>query len=415
MSRVLLVKPPFARLLQSDVYLTLPLGAMYVAAMLRDRGHEVRIWHDDVSNTDPIPRAGVRVGPMEFASIDYSTYEPLQKVLDEWRPEVVGISYCTVDAEAAHAIASEVRRRGIRTVGGGIHPSLLPDDELEWFDAVVIGEGDQPHAAAAFEKDTRGVFFVQPKENLDDLRPARDAVIHGSRYSPFLRGMVQTQRGCPYNCGYCAAPKVFGRRVRTRDPGLVREEVECLDTERGRIIDDSFAVKRKHGMAICRELAKTNYRWVCDIALQDIDEELLAAMAEAGCQQVNIGIESAVERWQDVSGKFIAPGRPEAVAAMCQRENVGMVAYFIIGYPGETFDELQQTLRYAEHLKGLGAHPCISVLTPYPGTRIWDMVAPQLDGKPWTDFIHQSSAMGFADCTEDQWASVLEEANRVGV
>lgn len=204
--KVLLAKGPLARLLGSDVYSLYPLGLMYVAAMLEQRGHEVVIYHDDVSNLQPIPSNPARFKPMSVPLPSEEMLQPFVSVLNGFRPDVVGVSYCTADRGSAHAIATLAKQRGIRTVAGGVHPSLLPVDALSLFDAAVVGEGDNPFAASAFETEDTDYLVVPPVENLDAIMPNRNAVIGGERYASFLRGMVHTQRGCPYRKANQSAP-----------------------------------------------------------------------------------------------------------------------------------------------------------------------------------------------------------------
>lgn len=412
--RIMLTQPPFARLLQSNVYLTLPLGPMLVASMLKQRGHEVVIYHDDASNPAPIPAGPVCLGQVTRRALGEECYAPFLAALEDFAPDVVGMSYRTVDADAVHDLAGFVRQRGIRLVAGGIHPSLLPEEEIKVFDAVVVGEGDHPQAAAAFEDFGTEIVRVPFMEDLDAVCADRGCVIGGERYSPFLTGMIETQRGCPYACSYCAAPTVFGKRVRMRDPGAVREEVESLHTKQGRIIDDSFGVVRQHGLAVCRELAKTGFRWVCDAALQNIDQELCEALRAGGCRRVNIGLESGSPRWRELSGKRVGPGQAEATLETAKRAGLGVVFYWIIGFPGETAEELQATLRWAAELKARGAIPCISTLTPYPGTKVWEMTEGlRDDSQGWAGYFHQSATQGFADVTADQWLAATREADRL--
>lgn len=411
MAKIMLVRPPFARLLGSSVYLTYPLGPMLVAGMLKQRGHEVVIYHDDVSNPEPIPDMPVSLGQ----SVKGSEYMgSFISALDSFSPDVVGMSYRTADADAAHAMMTTVREMGIRTVAGGIHPTLLKDAELEYADVVVIGEGDNPSAAAAFEGVDDGVITVSPAQPLGDVVADRNCVIGGGRYSHFLTGMIETQRGCPYGCSYCAAPAVFGKKVRLRDPGLVREEVESLSTISGRIIDDSFGVVRKHGLSICNELSKTRFHWVCDIALQNVDAEFCDALVNGGCTGINIGLESGAEKWRTLSGKKIHDGQAELALEVAQDAGLNVVYYFIIGFPGETKEELRSTLRWANELKLRGAKPCISTLTPYPGTVVWDLTNGMRDDtQGWSGYFHQSSSQGFADVGVDEWGLITQEANRL--
>jgi len=409
---ILLAKPAFARLLQSDVYLTYPLGLMGVASTLKRAGHEVQIWHDDVSNPEPMPTGGSHLLGQASMSDSEQPVRAFAEALDAVQPDVVGVGYGTVDSTQARLMGLECRRRGIRSVAGGIHPSLMPDDERMVFDAVVIGEGDHPDAVHVFDDSNcpGGQFRIE--DGADIPIADRDCVIGGGRYSSFLRGMVQTQRGCPYHCAFCSAPDVFGRKVRMRDPGMVREEVESLGATDGRIIDDSFGVVKAHGLAVCAELEKVDYNWVCDMALKDVDEEMLDALHRAGCKQINIGVESATDRWRELSGKQVTPKKVKAVMDAALARDVGVVLYFMIGWPGETSDELFATIRIAKLMKDLGAKPHISIATPYPGTALWDMCdMDEPDG--WGSFMHQSADMGLADVSEDEWGNAVAEANTI--
>ena len=414
--RVLLAKPDFASLLGSRVYQTYPLGAMYVAAMLQERGHEVLIYHGDVSNPEPLPNGPVVLGEMNVAPLTADICAPFGDLLDSWQPDVVGISYTTADWAAAHQFAKMAKRRGIRTVAGGIHPSLMPDEEAEsgCFDCVVAGEGDWEFAASAFETQETDPLFSLGHDDLDRYLPARDAVIGHEKYPDFLRGMIATQRGCPYACAYCAAPAVFGTKVRTRDPLRVRAEVDALGVAHGRIIDDSFGVNRAHGLAVCAALAGSGYQWIGDMALQNVDEELAEALAAGGCEKACMGVESASPRWRELSGKHLEEGDPEAALALLKGKGVAAVAfYMILGFPGETVAEMRATLAWARRLKGEGAEICLSLLTPYPGTKLWEMIPAGQRPQSWAGFLHQSGRVMLGDCTRREWDRVIEEARQI--
>jgi anaerobic magnesium-protoporphyrin IX monomethyl ester cyclase len=414
--KILLVKPAFARLYGSRVYHTLPLGLMYVAGMLRDRGHEVRIFHDDVSNPTPLPQGRVVMGQMQAEPVTAEILAPYVEVLESWRPDCVGISYTTADVPAAHAYAKAARRRGIRTVGGGVHASLLPDEECEHFDAVVVGEGDNTSAKVAFEDFDTVRFCAEPTDNLDRYLPARDCVIGGERYDPFLRGMVQTQRGCPYACAYCAAPKVFGTKVRTRRSDAVRSEIDGLVAQgvnHGRIIDDSFGVVRAHGLGVCEALAGSGFRWIADAALQNMDEELAEAMVAGGCEKVCMGVESATPRIRELSGKHLEEGDPERALAMLQGKGMARVAFYLmIGFPGETVAEMRATLAWGKRLHEAGAEIALSLCQVYPGTKLWEMVPEGQRPRQWGECMHQSGRGRLGAVSEAQWQEIQEEAQQ---
>lgn len=408
--KILLAKPPFARLLGSQTYRTYPLGPMYVAAMLQERGHEVRIYQDDVSNPAPLPHRPVRLGEMTVAAPWDVVCAPFAQVLDSWQPDVVGISYTTVDWVAAHTFAKMARRRGIRTVAGGIHASLRPTDEAEVFDAVVVGDGDTPACASVFEGDDCDIVTAAV-DDLDRYLPARTAVIGHEKYPPFLVGHIATQRGCPYACAYCAAPSVFGTKVRRRRPEAVRAEVDALGVTEGRIVDDSFGVVRDHGLGVCAALAGSGFGWICDIALQNVDVEMAEALVAGGCVKACMGVESATPRIRELSGKHLQEGTPHATLALLQDKGLRQVVFYLmVGFPNETAAEMRATLAWGRRLKAEGAEICLSLLTPYPGTKLWGMV-PEEKRPRWNEgLLHQSGKQMYGDVTRTEWEAVIEEA-----
>jgi anaerobic magnesium-protoporphyrin IX monomethyl ester cyclase len=423
MSRILLAKPPFARLLGSRTYCTYALGPMMVAAMLQERGHEVAIFHDDVSNETPLPNGPVVLGEMNVAPLTDEICAPFVAVLDKFKPDVVGISYTTADSAAAHQYAKMAKHRGIRVVGGGMHVSLSNAQEqgvpismglLHLFDALVMGEGDCEQAAEAFESTALGFAIRTRQDDLDRYLPARTSVIGHEKYPDFLRGHIFTQRGCPYACAYCAAPAVFGTKVRTRDPAKVRAEVDALGVKHGRIIDDSFGVDRKHGLAVCAALAGSGFQWICDTALQQVDEEFAEALAAGGCEAVCMGVESATAGIQKLSGKRVTLDEAKAALLLLKRKGIGRVVFYLmLGFPGERVSQMRDTLQWARTLRGLGAEPCISLVTPYPGTRLFEMI-PEPQRPAWNaGLLHQSGKARFGDVTESEWRCVIEEAKKI--
>lgn len=420
--RILLVKPAFARILNNAAYLTYPLGLMYVAATLQELGHTVQIWHDDVSNqtAPPIPHCPPGFKPLSTLTPGPDVLDPLALKIDTWQPDVIGVGYTTIDRIGAHAVAQLANERGIRVVAGGVHPSLLPDGELKPngpFDAVVVGEGDNWETESVYTGELDWFFSSEQWVHscFDMISPAREAVIGWENYSPYLRGIVQTQRGCPYNCGYCAASKVFGRKVRTRDAVNVRREVETLGVRSGRIIDDSFFVVKEHSRQVCIELENVDYSWVCDMALQDATNDALQYIARGGGTCINVGIESASPRWRDLSGKKVRAGEPENLIQRASDNGIGVVYYFMVGFPGETVDEINMTLDYAQRLKDLGAKPCVSLVMPYPKTRLWDVACEWKDmtNPDWSEFIHQNSQIKLAACTDSEWADAVQRGNEI--
>jgi anaerobic magnesium-protoporphyrin IX monomethyl ester cyclase len=194
----------------------------------------------------------------------------------------------------------------------------------------------------------------------------------------------------------------------------VRAEVDALGVKHGRIIDDSFGVDRKHGLAVCAALAGSGFQWICDTALQQVDEEFAEALAAGGCEAVCMGVESATAGIQKLSGKRVTLDEAKAALLLLKRKGIGRVVFYLmLGFPGETVAQMRDTLAWARELKALGAEPCISLLTPYPGTRLWEMIPAEKRPHWNAGLLHQSGKARFGDVTESEWRCVIEEARKI--
>lgn len=377
--RILLLSTPYP--LSENV--TPPLGLAYLAASLRRDGFEVEI--------------------LDFL---VSRYRPaiLVKRLDEFRPQLVGATCVTLNSRVAAGMLKVCKDfdPGIITVIGGPHASFTVEQTLQrapWIDAVVVGEGDGTLLELARAVDGGGGGFTSVSgiafregeavlrtehrpylEELDRLPlPARD-LLPMSKYtalsSPFT---VITSRGCPYGCIFCSANKMFGRKVRFRDPGLVVDEIEMLDREyeflQINIVDDTFTANQNHAREVCEEMLRRNLkvRWSAYARVDTMKKDLVEVMKRAGCAWVLFGVESADEGILKTIRKGITREKVREGVKIARDGGLSVFNSFIFGLPGESAETARGSVAFARELdRDYGAGYGFHVLSPLPGTELYD-------------------------------------------
>jgi anaerobic magnesium-protoporphyrin IX monomethyl ester cyclase len=321
------------------------------------------------------------------------------RALADFAPAVVGVSHFTYNHAASARLYREARRACSRALvaAGGAQATFLDAELLARcpeLDLVVRGEGEAIFAevvrrAAAGRPawaDVPGLTWRAGQEIrrsvdaplLEDLDPVygleRFAALDGvtpEEQFPF----VVTTRGCPARCNFCSSPALWGCRVRARGVANVMAEVRLLRERFGidylGIRDDTFTADPARVRAVCRALAEEEqgFLWNCQSRVTLVDEELLLEMKQAGCEQVQFGIESASPAVQRRLNKPIPPARIQAALAACRRAGILSSAYFITGVPGQTEADLEAD-RDLFRRHGL-QDGIVSPLCHYPGTALF--------------------------------------------
>jgi anaerobic magnesium-protoporphyrin IX monomethyl ester cyclase len=375
--RVLLVNPSYPFEEFPRLLVTLP----YVAAALRADGHEVEILDLLLARTTP---------------------EKIERRMERFRPELVGITSVTLNHHIASGIAEVVRKCDERVpiVMGGPHVSFEIEGsfrDLPALDFIGIGEGEHTmrELARALEgrmdmRDVRGLALRDPvngkivktaprplADDLDELAPPARDLVPLARYLAFdSHASVVTSRGCPYECIFCSAPAWTGRKVRYRTPSLCVDEIEelaALGFREITIEDDLFTLYRKHFLAVCGELVRrdTGIRWNAFSRVDTISPEIIQTMATAGCQAICFGVESGNQEMLDLVKKNSDLGKVREAMRMAQDAGIVALASFIIGLPGETEATLRKTVEFANSLRDeFGSLYGFHVLSPFPGTEV---------------------------------------------
>lgn len=404
--RVMLIFPPMFDLRDIDTMCCPPLGIAYLGAFVRDMA-EVRLLDAVVEGIDQ--RAPV-FDKMDLVGL---SYDDILARVRSFKPDLVGFS-CVFSnqfasiKELSRRIKSEIDR-DIVLVAGGTHPSFLPERALHTtaLDFIVLGEGEltfrkllAAHNNNGDITEIDGLAFldgdrvrVNPREhwveNLDDLPfPARD-LLPMEKYFKVNTPMnfhwrkrrntpMITSRGCPHHCAFCSSTIHWGKRYRYRSTENILAEIEHLKNDFGvselKFQDDNLTIpswraRELFQTMIDRKLAMP-WNTPNGVAIWSLDEDLIKLMKKSGCYEFTLAVESG-DPWvlKNIANKPLKLEKAVDVARLARKHRVSTVGYFIIGFPGETMDQIKRTLRFAHSLK-LDYFRAF-IYNPLPGSPLW--------------------------------------------
>ena len=293
--------------------------------------------------------------------------------------DLVAISSFTAKADVMYAIADFYRARGVPVVLGGLHATLVPDEATTHADAVVIGEGERlwPRVLADFRRGALQPVYRNASPGDVDLAEAplpRYDLLEAERYN---RMPLQTTRGCPLDCEFCAASKMFSAYKR-KPVARVARELEAITKYAAHpfveLTDDNTFVDKRWARDLVRTLRAAGVHWFTetDVSVAD-DPDLLDLLADSGCRQVLIGFESPDA--QSLAGieardwKARRQAGYRAAIDAIQRRGITVNGCFILGLDGHTPDVFESVERFVKS-SGLGEVQ-VTVLTPFPGTALY--------------------------------------------
>jgi radical SAM superfamily enzyme YgiQ (UPF0313 family) len=288
--------------------------------------------------------------------------------------DLVGISFMTALAPRAYEIAAAFRKRGRTVVAGGFHPTFLPEEAAQHFDAVVVGdaEGQWSRLLDDFARGRLQRIYrqVAPCDPALIPVPRRDLSAHAARHYA-TTSAVQAGRGCRHACRYCSITAFHHQKRRMRPVASVIEEVRTLPRH-FMFVDDNIIGDRDHARALFLELAPLGKRWVSQssILIAD-DKELLRLAQRAGCCGLFIGLESLQAANLSAVDKDF--GECQAYArriATIRRAGIGVIAGMIVGLDGDDVSVFEETLRFLDQNRVDALQ--LNILTPLPGTPLFD-------------------------------------------
>lgn len=343
-----------------------PMGLLYLASSIREKTpYSVKILD---------------------CLLNQLTYEEIKSEILAYNPDVVGMTIITANLFGCFTVATiakecekELKKR-IYVVAGGPHTITFPEEtaKLGPIDFTLVGEAEFTFLSLLnnienFDvlKTIPGIYYLKNGdlvkgpphswiEDLDTIPMPNRRLLDYQKYADIraagniMTGMV-TSRGCPFKCIFCNRLANHGVKIRNASAEYVVREIEdCLKlgiTE-FYFLDDLFTSNKQRVMDICAEIRGKSLKIVFDIIsrVNTIDEDMIRSLKEAGCRSIGFGVESGVQRILNRIKKGITLEQAEKAFKLAHKYRLDTVAFFMIGHPGETVDDIRQTMRFARKL-----------------------------------------------------------------
>lgn len=356
--KVNLINPPQPQLYDPSAYPS--MGLLYIGAVLQEAGFECE--YVDLSSLEPTDKIVVPDADFHLLTIVTATLESCKNVVKNIKS-------------------------GFK-VGGGFHPSLYPTETLKELklNSVVVGEAEEVITSVLKEK-VRGVTFGDVIKDLNKLPfPARELIpvhklrvlsnIHGDTYKDDgASTTVLSSRGCCYRCVFCCKALPQMSHIRYRSAKNVVDELEEVtqkfDIWHFRFIDDLFTINRKRVYDLCSLIKQRNLEiyWLCITRTDAITSDMLKTMHDAGCREIQFGIESGSQRILNLMNKQTTV--ETNLEAIQKAKDVGLKVkvFLMYGFPSETEEDVELTKKFV-----VEAQPdkwTLSKFTMLPGSDVY--------------------------------------------
>lgn len=356
---------------------------------------------------------GLEVEVLE-ANIDNLTANQIAARIKSFQPDIVGITNMSLEYWRQVHFSAEIVKDvsdDIITILGGVHPTTMPHRVMEDpnIDYVILTEGEErlpkfldilqsEHQdftqmnGVGYRTDDK-VKIIEPVGWIEDLdalpmpdytifnwqkvmRSEQKSVVGlGNRKSPV--GVILTSRGCRFRCCFCANSIVMGRKARLRSAENVLKEIDMLvkkfDIKELIFTDDEMYANRERCVKIFEGLIHRNYDLLwknINLAAWTMDYDLIKLMKESGCYQITISPESGSDRvLREIIHKPTRRQHSIEVVRWCRELDIEVEADFVIGFPGETWEEIRETTNLAEKLNADAVK--FAIATPFPGTELF--------------------------------------------
>lgn len=413
--RILLINPPW-ELEQKDqdfFRVTQPEGLGYISAVLKKGGYGVKL-------IDAAACGWKKKFIVDGGKIHYGlSYQEIGDIIKKYNPQLIGISIISsLLKQNGFLLASEIKKRypATKIVIGGPHPSVTISESLANpnIDYLVFGEGEVTTLElvgqlSKLRPRLRGIKGLAYKVNgkpiinpvrelikdldtlpfpdrdqypMDDYFRASQKLLSSFALSTYNKkwATVISSRGCPYNCIFCSIHLTMGKVWRPRSAENVVSEIEVLvkklNIRKIAFLDDNMTFNLERMNRICDLITekKLRFEWSTPngIRADRLDRNLLLKMKKAGCVRIAVAPESGSQKVvYELIGKGLNLRKVTEVVKICKEIGLKVDCFFVMGIPGETKQNLRQTINYATRLKKIGASGFnIAIATPFIGTRL---------------------------------------------
>jgi radical SAM superfamily enzyme YgiQ (UPF0313 family) len=345
-----------------------------IVKLKQSRWNRYRVWKP----LSLMVLAGLTPPEWEISIVDENLGAPDYGAMP--RPDLVGITAFTSQANRAYEVSHHFRQSGVPVVMGGIHATMCLDEVADRVDSVVAGEAEGIWSQV-LEDARQGCLKRRYDGGLADIKNVPFAR-HDLTDSGYAFGAIQTTRGCPLNCNFCSVTAFNGAHYRQRPIADVVREFKSVREKHVLVVDDNLIGTRPDHIERAKELframawAKLGKEWIAQASINFADDEELLTLAEkAGCRGVFIGFETpSPQGLKELGKKFnLLKGRDlRSSVRRIQRHHMLVVGSFIIGLD---VDGPGIGKRIAGVAREYGVDNLNALfLTPLPGTRLWDQM-----------------------------------------
>lgn len=361
----------------------------------------------------------------EVKIIDEVAGHDVEKEIDQFSPDIVGITSTTATVTDAYRIVKACKERKILTVMGGVHASVLPDEVLKHADIAVKGEGEKAMLDIVKNNIKKGLVSRSHIKDLSKIPQPMRVEEDMNFYSKCLKknflhfvdpkskaASIITSRGCPYNCLFCHNTW-RGIPFRFNTPKKVEEEVEYLaglGVKSLFFIDDNLFVSKKHLKEICKITTKFDLEWCCNSRVDNIDVKTLKMVKEAGCGELSFGFETGSQKILDILNKRTTVEQNRKAVELCKKLDIKISGSFILGNPTETLEDIELTRKFVEESNIDRIGFCIA--TPFPGTGLWEWCKKKNrvpKNFKWSDFDYINIPINCSEIPTDKLQKVFDD------
>jgi radical SAM superfamily enzyme YgiQ (UPF0313 family) len=349
--KISLINPP-SPFLENDAAYP-PMGLMYVAAALENSGNIVEI-------------------------IDLSGHKSWVDYFNSWNFETTDLFGITCVTPNLSMVTNIIQKlpKGIPVMVGGAHPTFLPDDTLENTNCTTVIVGESEEILSNVIQDLRHgslkKIYYGNNVSIDHIpKPARH-LVNLKLYTPGgdQATPIYSSRGCPFNCNFCS--KITGTTYRELPINRVIEELEdviSLGFKKIVFGDDNIAINRLRLQQLLLKIKPYGIKFRLNQDARHMDEKTLNLSYEAGCTDISFGIESGSQKILDAMNKQTTVEKNADAIKLTKKCGIDVKAYFMVNFPGETEETVQETLKFAEN-----TNPdkwLLSSFAPLPGSDVY--------------------------------------------
>ncbi len=376
--QVVLVNPPLDVYEggQTGIYKTLPPFGLGYLATISDN-------------------AGISTVILDCEALRLSLIETAE-LIEKLAPTILGFTITSPSMNFVKDIMEIIRANDMHVIAGGAHPTAMPETmfcDLPSLDAIFMGPAEEawlPYLTQVFSAtidykslNIRGVCTKYQHEYSKGLSTDLDMLPFVNRKFfvndpyPFEDGFqsaILSSRGCPFNCGYCAASAFSENKVSFRSIGNLVDEIEILANEGVKYFhfaDDNFTISSKRIQEFALEVRsrKMAIRWKSFSRSENIDSKNIGFLVDSGCYKLTFGVESGSDRVLNMMNKRQTVAKIQEAIRLCKTNGIETKGFFMLGYPGETKLEMEETIQFAIKLELDSAF--FYVVRAFPGTALY--------------------------------------------